>query len=122
VELGDARNDDTISFEGTNGSGLLGVNVEGGIKYSGRFDASPFFEHFDTTSDFLLVVQNLAVGATGYPLGGSLTYEFNEDSGVTGIRRAQVFYDGSNLARVLVTFTDGSFKNYRFELLFLNFL
>lgn len=119
VELGDARNDDTIGFEG---NGLLGVNVEGGIKYSGRLDASPFFERFDETSDFLLVIQNLSVGATGYPLGGSLSYEFNEDSGVTGIRRAQVFFDGSNLARVLVTFSDGSFKYYRFELLFLNFL
>ncbi len=122
IELGDARNDDTIGFEGTNGSGLLGVNIEGGIKYSGRLDAAPFFERFDETSDFLLVVQNLQVAATGYPLGGSLTYEFTEDSGVPGVRRAQVFYDGSNIARVLVTFEDGSFKSYRFELQFLNFL
>jgi hypothetical protein len=62
------------------------------------------------------------VDVNGFPTAGSLTYEFNEDSGMTGIRRAQVFYDGSNLARVLVTFSDGSFKNYRFELQFLNFI
>jgi hypothetical protein len=122
IELGDARNDDTISFEGTNGSGLLSVNVEGGVKYSGRLDASPFFERFDELSDFLLIVQNIQVDVNGFPKAGSLTYEFNEDSGMTGIRRAQVFYDGSNLARVLVTFSDGSFKNYRFELQFLNFI
>ena len=40
IDLGDARNDDVISYAGTNDSSLLGVNVEGGIKYSGRLDAS----------------------------------------------------------------------------------
>ena len=122
IELGDARNDDTIGFEGTNGSALLGVNIEGGgIKYSGRLDGLPSFERFDT-SDFLLVVSNLQVAATGFPLGGSISYEFTEDSAVPDIRRVRVFYDGSNLARVEVTFTNGEFKYYRFELQFLNFL
>jgi len=41
---------------------------------------------------------------------------------VPDIRRVRVFYDGSNLARVEVTFTNGDFKYYRFELQFLNFL
>lgn len=122
IELGDARNDDTIGFEGTNGSALLGINLEGGgIKYSGRLDGLPSFERFDT-SDFLLVVSNLQVAATGFPLGGSISYEFTEDSAVPDIRRVRVFYDGSNLARVEVTFTNGEFKYYRFELQFLNFL
>ena len=122
VELGDARTGDTIDFDGTDGSALLGVKIEGGVKYSGRLDASPSFTRFDTTSDFLLVVQNLQVGVNGFPLGGSLDYVFNADSGVTGVQHVQVFYDGSNLAHVLVTFTDGSFKNYKFELQFLNFI
>jgi hypothetical protein len=122
IELGDARNDDTIGFEGTNGSALLGVNIEGGgIKYSGRLDAFPAFDRFDT-SDFLLVVSNLQVAATGFPLGGSISYEFTEDSAVPDIRRVRVFYDGSNLARVEVTFTNGDFKYYKFELQFLNFI
>ncbi len=120
IELGDARNDDTIGFEGTNGGALLGVNIEGGIKYSGRLDGLPSFERFDT-SDFLLVVSNLQVAATGYPLGGSISYEFTEDSAVPDIRRVRVFFDGSNLARVEVTFTDGGFSYYKFELQFLNF-
>ena len=81
----------------------------------------PSFERFDT-SDFLLVVSNLQVGTGPYPLGGSISYEFTEDSAVPDIRRARIFYDGSNLARVEVTFTDGSFKYYKFELAFLNFI
>jgi hypothetical protein len=63
----------------------------------------------------LLVVNNLQVPPTGFPLGGSISYEFTEDSAVPDIRRARVFYDGSNLARVEVTFTDGSFKYYKLE-------
>ncbi len=122
IELDDARSDDSITFDGTDGTALLGTNVEGGVKYSGRLDASPSFNRFDTTSDFLLVVNNLQVGTGRYPLGGSIDYEFTEDSGVTGVRRVLVFYDGSNLARVEVTFTDGSFKYYKFELAFLNFI
>ena len=120
VEVADARNDDTIGFEGTDGSALLGINVEGGVKYSGRLDAFPAFNRFDT-SDFLLVVNNLQVAATGFPLGGSISYEFTEDSAVPDIRRVRVFYDGSNIARVEVTFTNGDFKYYKFELQFLNF-
>jgi hypothetical protein len=122
VEIGDVRTEETISFEGTNGSALLGVNIEGGgIKYSGRLDAFPTFERFDT-SDFLLVVSNLQVGPTGYPLGGSISFELTEDSAVPDVRRIRIFYDGSNLARVEVTFTDGSFKYYKFELQFQNFI
>lgn len=121
VEIGDARNDDTLAFEGTDGTALLGVNIEGGIKYSGRLDGSAAFERFDT-ADFLLVVSNLQVGTGPFPLGGSISYEFNEDSEMPGIRRARIFYDGSNLARVEVTFSDGSFKYYKFELRFLNFI
>jgi hypothetical protein len=122
ITITDARFDDELGLEGRDGTALLSVIVEGGIKYSGRLDASPFFNRFDELSDFLLIVQNLQVDVNGFPKGGSLTYVFDEDSGMTGIRQAQVFYDGSNLARVLVTFDDGSFKNYRFELQFLNFL
>jgi hypothetical protein len=122
IDIGDARNDDTISLAGTNDSALLGINIDGGIKYSGRLDASPSFTRFADTSDFLLVVNNLQVAANGFPLGGSISYEFTEDSGVTGVREVVVFYDGSNLARVQVTFTDGSFKYYKFELKFLNFI
>ena len=94
----------------------------GGIKYSGRLDASPSFERFDTTSDFLLVVSNLQVAATGFPLAGSLAYEFNADSGVPDIVEVKVNFDGSNLARVQVNFSDGDFKFYKFELKFLNFI
>jgi hypothetical protein len=114
----DARSEDEIGFEG----GLLGVNVEGGVKYSGNLDASPFFNAFEDTSDFLVVVGNISVAPNGTPLGGSLTLEFTEDSGVPGIRRVRIFYDGSNLARVQVTFEDGSVKNYKFELNFRNFI
>ncbi len=121
IEIADARNDDTIALEGTNGSGLLGVNIEGGIKYSGRLDASPAFERFDT-SDFLLLVTNLQVPINGFPLGGSISYEFTEDSAVPDVRRVQVFFDGSNLARALVTFSNGDFSSYKFELRFLNFI
>ncbi|MEB2285981.1 MAG: hypothetical protein B6D46_04835 [Polyangiaceae bacterium UTPRO1] len=121
IEIADARNDDTLAFEGTNGTGLLGVSVEGGVKYSGRLDGSAAFARFDT-ADFLLVVSNLQVGTGPFPLGGSISYEFDADSEMPGIRRARVYYDGSNLARVEVTFSDGSFKYYRFELRYLNFL
>lgn len=121
IEITDARTDETLDFEGTDGTALLGVNIDGGVKYSGRLDGVPSFERFDT-SDFLLVVSNLQVGTGPYPLGGSISYEFTEDSAVPDIRRARIFYDGSNLARVEVTFTDGSFKYYKFELAFLNFI
>ncbi len=120
VEIGDVRTDETISFEGTDGSALLGINTVDGVKYSGRLDASPSFA--DDTSDFLLVVQNLQVSASGFPAGGFLQFVLTEDSNVTGVHEIKVFYDGSNLARVLVTFTDGSFKNYKFDLKFLNFV
>ena len=53
-------------------------------------------------------MSNLQVAATGFPLGGSISFEFTEDSAVPDIRRVRVFYDGSNLARVEVTFTNGS--------------
>lgn len=121
ITITDARTDETLDFAGTDGTALLGVNVEGGVKYSGRLDGTAGFERFDT-ADFLLVVNNLQVGTGPYPLGGSISYEFNEDSAVPDIRRARIFYDGSNLARVEVTFTDGSFKYYKFELAFLNFI
>ena len=121
VEIADARNDDTLTFAGTDGTALLGVNIDGGIKYSGRLDGSASFERFDT-ADFLLVVSNLQVGTGPFPLGGSISYEFNEDSEVPDVRRARIFFDGSNLARVEVTFSDGSFKYYKFELAFLNFI
>jgi hypothetical protein len=120
VEIGDVRTDETIAFEGTDGSALLGINTVDGVKYSGRLDASPSFA--DDTSDFLLVVQNLQVSASGFPAGGFLQFVLTEDSNVTGVHEIKVFYDGSNLARVLVTFTDGSFKNYKFDLKFLNFV
>ncbi|MCC6764741.1 MAG: hypothetical protein IT293_08770 [Deltaproteobacteria bacterium] len=121
IEVAEARNDDTVTFDGTDGTALLGVNIEGGVKYSGRLDASPSFERFDT-SDFLLVVSNLQVPAIGFPLGGSITFELTEDANVPDVRRARIFYDGSNLARVEVTFTNGAFKYYKFELTFLNFI
>jgi hypothetical protein len=123
IDLGDARNGDTITLEGKDGtSALLSVNIEGGVKYSGLLDASPSFERFDQTSDFLLVVQNLQVPINGFPLGGFLSYELTEDSGISDVRRIRVFYDGSNLARVEVQFTNGDFKYYKFELQFLNFI
>jgi hypothetical protein len=114
----DARSEDEISFVG----GLLGINVENGVKYSGNLEASPSFAAFEDTSDFLLVVGNVSVSPNGTPLGGSITLEFNADSGVPGIRRVRVQYDGSNLARVVVTFSDGSVKSYKFELAFRNFV
>jgi hypothetical protein len=114
----DARSVDEIAFDG----GLLGINVEGGVKYSGNLEAVPLFAAFEDTADFLLVVGNVSVSASGTPLGGSISLEFTEDSNVPGIRRARVFYDGSNLARVQVTFSDGSVKNYKFELGFRNFI
>jgi hypothetical protein len=123
IEISDARNDDTMDFEGTDDSSLLGVNLgDGGIKYSGRLDVSPSFDRFSDTSDFLLVLNNVQVASSGYPLGGSLQYVFNEDSGVPDVREVRVFYDGSNLARVEVTFTNGDFQYYKFELKFLNFI
>ena len=120
VEIGDVRTDETVDFDGTDGSALLGINIEGGVKYSGRLDVSPSFS--DDTSDFLLVVQNLQVSATGFPTGGFLQYVLTADANVTGVREIKMFYDGSNLARVLVTFTDGSFKSYKFDLKFRNFI
>ena len=120
VTTGDVRTDETIDFNGTDGSGLLAVKVVDGVKYSGRLDASPSFS--DDTGDFLLVVQNLQVPATGFPSSGSLDFVLNADSNVTGVHDIKMFYDGSNLARVLVTFSDGSFKNYKFELKFKNFI
>jgi len=122
IEIGDIRTEETITLDGSNGSALLSVNIEGGgIKYSGRLDASPSFERFDTF-DFLLVVQNLQVGATGFPLGGSLQFIPNEDTNLPDVSEIRIFYDGSNLARVLVDFDDGSFKSYKFELQFQNFI
>jgi hypothetical protein len=121
VEIGDVRTEETLSLEGSNGSALLGINIEGGVKYSGRLDASPSFERFDT-GDFLLVVQNLQVGATGFPLGGTLQFVPNEDTNLPNVSEIRIFFDGSNLARVLVSFDDGSFKSYKFELQFQNFI
>ena len=121
LEIADVRTEESIAFEGHNGGGLLGVNVEAGVKYSGNLDASPSFARFET-GDFLLVVSNVSVSPSGTPLGGSITFELNADSNVPGIRRVRIFYDGSNLARVVVTLDDGSIKNYKFELGFRNFL
>ncbi len=120
IELSHLTSDNTIDFDGTDGTALLAVKVEGGVKYSGRLDVSPSFG--DDTSDFLLVVQNLQVGPTGFPVGGSLQFVLTADSNVVGVHEIQIFYDGSNLARVLVTFSDGSFKSYKFEQQFKNFI
>ena len=120
LTIDEVRSDESIGFEGTDGSALQGVNIEGGIKYSGRLDASPLFERFDT-GDFLLVVSNLQVPPTGFPIG-TISFELLEDTNVPGVRRIRIFYDGSNLARVEVTFTNGDFKYYKFELEFRNFL
>lgn len=120
VGIFDQRTEDEISYES---EGLLGVNTETGVKYSGNVEASPLFNQFDETSDFLLVLNSLdAVPYPGFPRGGAITLVLTEDSGVAGVRRVQVFYDGSNIARVLVTFTNGDFASYKFELRFRNFL
>jgi hypothetical protein len=118
ITILDARSEDEIEFIGI----LLGVNVEGGVKYSGNLEVTPTFAAFEDTADFLMNVGNVSVSPNGNPLGGSITLTFTEDSNVPGVKSAQVFYDGSNLARVFVTFSDGSFKSYKFELGFRNFI
>jgi hypothetical protein len=123
-ELVDVRGggEELIDFDATDDSPLLAVNIEGGVKYSGRLDASPSFVFFDT-GDFLLVLNSVQVPATGYPLNGSISFERNADGddAVPDVRRIRIFYDGSNLARVEVMFANGDFKYYRFELLRMNF-
>jgi hypothetical protein len=118
LEILDQRTEDSITFDGS----LLGINTEAGVKLSGNIEASPSFNQFDETSDFLLVLNSLEVSDSGTPLAGGITFVLTEDSGVAGVRRVQVFYDGSNIARVLVTFLNGNFESYGFELRFRNFL
>jgi hypothetical protein len=117
ITIINVRTDDEISFDGS----LLGINTESGVKLSGNLETSPLLTQFEDTSDFLLVLGNLEVSTTGIPLGGTITLEFTEDSGVPGIRRVKVFYDGSNLARAVVFFTDGNFESFKFELQLRNF-
>jgi hypothetical protein len=119
IDITDARSEDDVEFVGI----LLGVNLEGGgVKYSGNLDVTPTFAAFADTSDFLMNVGNVSVAPNGNPLGGSITLTFTADSNVPGIKSVQVFYDGSNLARVFVTFSDGNFASYKFELGFRNFI
>ena len=117
LEIADAGTEESISFDG----GLLGVTTETGVKFSGNLDAVPTFDSFDT-GDFLLVMNSLEVAPTGFPLAGSVTLVLNEDSAVPGVTRVRIIYDGSNLARVVVTFDDASVGNYTFELNFRNFI
>ena len=123
IELGDARNDDTITLDGKDGVRRSSASTSrAGSSTAAVLDASPSFARFDQTSDFLLVLQNLQVPINGFPPGGLLSYELTKDSGISDVRRIRVIYDGSNLARVEVQFTNGDFKYYKFELQFLNFI
>lgn len=117
LEIADLRSEESISFEGV----LLGVTTETGVKLSGNLDAVPSFDRFDT-SDFLLVMNSLEVAPTGIPLAGSITLVLNEDSAVPGVTRVRIIYDGSNLARVIVTFEDASVMSYKFDLNTRNFV
>ncbi len=117
LDIIDNRTEEDVTFDGR----LLGINTETGVKYSGILEAVPTFERFDT-SDFRLSLSSIEVNANGVVLAGSITFIITEDTAIPDIEQVKIFYDGSNLARVFVTFSDNSFKNYKYELIFGNFL
>ena len=121
VDVGSPGSDDVISFESHTDFGLLGVNTTRGFKLSGVLDATPDFGGFDVGL-YLVELSSVEISPTGVVLAGSMKLDFDAESNVTGIHEAQVVYDGSNLAHVIVTLSDGSVRNYKFELKFRNFI
>ena len=121
VDVGRPGSDDLISFNAHDDRALLGINTTRSFKLSGVLDAEPDFGGFEV-GPFLLVVNSLEISPTGVPLAGSITFDFDADTNITGISGAQIVYDGSNIAHVIVTLGDGSVRNYKFELKFRNFI
>jgi len=116
IDVVDQRTDESVSFDGS----LRSSPLDDGYKYSGSLLASPLFDQFET-SDFLLVVNSLEVrGPDTFP-SGTVTYEITPDTNLPDVQRIRMFFDRSNLARVQVEFTDGSVRNFQYDLEFRRF-
>lgn len=116
IDVTDQRSDETVSFEGS----LRSSPLDDGYKYSGSLEAFPSFDQFET-SDFLLVVNSLEVrGPDTFP-SGTVTYEIRPDTNLPDVQRIRMFFDRSNLVRVQVEFTDGSVRNFQYDLRFRRF-
>lgn len=121
VDVNAPGSEDVITFTSHNDFSLIGLNTTNGFKVSGVLDAEPSFGGFDVGL-YLVELRSVEFSSTGALLAGSMKLDFDADSNVTGINEAVVVYDGSNLAHVIVTLSDGSVRNYKFELKFRNFI
>lgn len=116
IDVTDQRSEESVSFDGS----LRSSPLEDGYKYSGNLLAAPTFDQFET-SDFFLVVNSLEVrGPETFP-SGTVTYEITPDTNLPDVQRIRMFFDRSNLARVQVEFTDGSVRNFQYDLEFRRF-
>jgi hypothetical protein len=116
IDVTDQRSEETVTFEGS----LRSSPLEDGYKYSGSLEAFPAFDQFET-SDFFLVVNSLEVrGPDTFP-SGTVTYEITPDTNLPDVQRIRMFFDRSNLARVQVEFSDGSVRNFQYDLEFRRF-